>query len=636
MADTASPAASAPESDSDAYDRTSDQAVDSKGRKIEAASFKRLMALARPEAKTLVLATIALFIAAGLNLSYPVFIRQIIDGVSGEEAQQVVNQAALVLLSLFALNGLFTAARSYLFTVAGERVVTRLRSNLYRSLVSQEIAFFDERRTGELTNRLAADTTVLQNAATVNISMVLRYAATGLGALGILLYTSWKLTLVMLAVVPLVVLGAFAYGRVLRRISRKVQDALARSTEVAEETLSGIRTVRAFAREDAEGDRYAEHAEEVFNLARSRARLGAMFGGGMGFAFGGAVAVVLWYGGTMLVDGDMSIGELTQFVLYTFFVAMSLGALSSVWEDFMKAMGASERVFQLLDRAPRIEPGGATIDGLRGEVSIAGVDFSYPSRSDVPVLQSLDLVLRPGETVALVGPSGGGKSTVAALLSRFYDPDAGSISLDGQPYLELDPAWLRRQVGVVSQEPVLFATTVRDNIRYGRPNASDEDVEKAAKAANAHDFILEFPEGYETLVGERGVRLSGGQKQRVAIARALLKDPRVLVLDEATSALDAESEHLVQEALDRLMVGRSTLVIAHRLSTVKDADRVLVLDHGRVVERGTHLDLVAAGGLYRQLVERQFLATETAGVDVSADVTLPSTSPVPSKAAAVS
>lgn len=605
-----SPTASSSTS-ADAYDSTADLKTDSKGRTIEAASFKRLMALARPEAQRLVFATIALFIAAGLNLSYPVFIKQIVDGVSTEQAQETVNQAALVLLALFALNGLFTAARSYLFTVAGERVVTRLRSDLYRSLVSQEVAFFDERRTGELTNRLAADTTVLQNAATVNISMVLRYGVTGLGAIGILLFTSWKLTLVMLAIVPVVVLGAFFYGRILRRYSRQVQDALARSTEVAEETLSGIRTVRAFAREATEGDRYAGHAEEVFVLARDRARLGAMFGGGMGFAFGGAVAVVLWFGGTMLVDGAMTIGELTQFVLYTFFVAMSLGALSSVWEDFMKAMGASERVFQLLDRTPRIQAEGRTLDTVRGEVTLHGVDFSYPSRSDVQVLRGLDLTLRPGETVALVGPSGGGKSTVAALLSRFYDPDTGAIELDGVPFLELEPSWLRQQVGVVAQEPVLFATSVRDNIRYGRPDASDEDVEKAARAANAHEFISAFPEGYETLVGERGVRLSGGQKQRVAIARALVKDPRVLVLDEATSALDAESEHLVQEALERLMVGRSTLVIAHRLSTVKDADRVLVLDHGTVVERGTHAELVEVEGLYRQLVERQFLTGST-------------------------
>lgn len=588
-----------------------------RGRRVpDSAALKRLVALARPEAKTLVLATIALFIAAGVNLSYPVFIRQIVDGVEGPEAQGVVNQAALILMGLFFVNGFFTSVRSYLFTVAGERVVARLRASLYGAIVRQEVGFFDERRTGELTNRLASDTTVLQNAATVNISMVLRYLVTVTGAIAILAWTSWQLTLVMLAVVPLVVLGAMFYGRILRKISRQVQDALAESTEVAEETIAGIRTVRAFAREDAENSRYRERVDTVYELARKRAWIGALFGGGMSVAFGGSVAVVLWYGGSLLVDGTMSIGELTQFVLYTFFVAFSLGALASVWEDFMKAVGASDRVFQLMDRQPNVSSGAVRPESLVGAVRFDGVRFAYPTRPDIDVLTDFDLQLDPGETVALVGPSGGGKSTVASLLSRFYDPNEGAIALDDQAYTDLDPDWLRRQVGVVSQEPTLFASTVRDNIRYARPDASEADVIAAAKAANAHEFIAEFPDGYDTLVGERGVRLSGGQKQRVAIARALLKDPRILVLDEATSALDAESEHLVQEALERLMVGRSTLVIAHRLSTVKDADRVLVLDAGRVVEQGNHAELVARDGLYRQLVERQFLANETGASSV--------------------
>ena len=582
-----------------------------KPRTPDIASLKRLVALARPEAKTLVFATLALFIAAGLNLSYPLFIRQIVDGVGGPDAQQVVNEAALVLFALFGLNGIFTALRSYLFTVAGERVVARLRTTLYGAIVRQEVGFFDERRTGELTNRLASDTTVLQNAATVNISMVLRYLVTCAGAIAILAWTSWQLTLVMLAIVPVVVLGAMFYGRILRKLSRKVQDALASSTEVAEETISGIRTVRSFAREDAETSRYRARVETVFDLARVRARIGALFGGGMSFAFGIAIAVVLWFGGSLLVDGTMTIGQLTQFVLYTFFVAISLGALASVWEDFMKAVGASDRVFQLMDREPGVSSGDKRLESLGGEIAFEGVRFAYPTRPDIDVLVDFDLALRPGETVALVGPSGGGKSTVAALLSRFYDPDAGEIRLDGTPYVDLQPDWLRRQVGVVSQEPTLFAASVKDNIRYARPDATEADVLIAAKAANAHDFINDFPEAYETLVGERGVRLSGGQKQRVAIARALLKDPRILVLDEATSALDAESEHLVREALDRLMEGRSTLVIAHRLSTVKGADRVLVLDAGRVVEEGTHAELIATEGLYHQLVERQFLAHET-------------------------
>jgi ATP-binding cassette subfamily B protein len=421
-----------------------------------------------------------------------------------------------------------------------------------------------------------------------------------------LFVTSWRLTVLALAVVPAVVGGAVVYGRAVRKVSRQVQDALARSTEVAEETLSGIRTVRAFAREEAEARRYGDAVQESFRLARRRAAMGAAFGGGMAFAGYGAVALVLWYGGSLLVAGRMTVGELTSFVLYTFTVAFGLGALSGVWEDLVKALGAGERVFELLDRQPRVASGGIRPPDVVGTVRFEEAGFAYPARPDAPVLRGVNLELRRGEVTALVGPSGAGKSTVAALLSRFYDPQEGALRLDGTDLRELDASWLREQVGVVSQEPILFATTIAHNIRYGRESATDAQVEAAARAAHAHMFISSFPDGYYTLVGERGVRLSGGQKQRVAIARALLKDPRVLVLDEATSALDAESEHLVQEALRTLMAGRTTLVIAHRLSTVKEADRVVVMDRGRIVQSGRHQDLVAEEGIYRQLVARQF------------------------------
>jgi ABC transporter fused permease/ATP-binding protein len=549
--------------------------------------------------------TVSLVFAAGLNLLYPKFVQRIIDGVLEGAGREVVNGSASLLLVLFAVAAVFTGLRSYLFTVAGERVVARLRTDVYRAVVSQEIGFFDERRTGELINRLSSDTTVLQSAVTVNISMFLRFFAMGLGSLIILFFSSWRLTLVMLLTVPLVALGASWFGRVVRRISREAQDALADANNVAEETIGGVRTVRAFAREKEEAERYGAAVERSFVLAKERARVASIFAGTASFGAYAAIAVVLWYGGILLADGRLTMGELTSFLLYTFTLAMSIAALSGLWQDFMKAVGASERVFELVDRTPLVGSGERTPTKTEGAVRFERVEFAYPTRPDRPVLTGLDLELAPGRVVALVGPSGGGKSTVAALLSRFYDPLRGRVLLDDVDYRELNADWLRRQVGVVSQEPILFATSIRENILYGRPAASIEDVVAAAKAANAHEFITEFTAGYDTMVGERGVRLSGGQKQRVAVARALLKDPRILVLDEATSALDAESEHLVQEALVRLMAGRTTLVIAHRLSTVKEADCVLVLDGGRVVQSGPHSDLVEQEGLYRRLVQRQ-------------------------------
>jgi ABC transporter fused permease/ATP-binding protein len=568
--------------------------------------LRRVFELARPELPRLALGSLALLFSSATSLSYPWFVQQIVDRVLSGDGQEALNEIVLVLLGLFALGSVATALRSWFFTLAGERIVADLRRRLFGAIVDQEIAFFDEQRTGELTNRLASDATVLQNTVTVNVSMALRFGVMGLGAFVILLWTNTQLTLVMLATVPLVVLGAALYGRVLRKLSRQYQDALAQATAVAEESIGGIRTVRSFAREEAEKRRYGAAVEASFGLARSRARVAALFQGVAGFFSYAAVASVLWYGGLLLSRGELSMGELTSFLLYTFTLAFSLGAFAGLWEDFQKAVGASERVFQLVDRRPRIAGGGALLGPVEGRVQVQGLRFAYPSRPDQPVLDGLDLELRPGTVTALVGPSGAGKSTIAALLSRLYDPQGGRILLDGKDLRALDLDALRAEIGVVRQEPTLFATSIAENIRYGRLSASDEEVEQAARAANAHDFIRAFPEGYQTLVGERGVRLSGGQKQRVAIARALLKDPRILVLDEATSALDAESEHLVQEALERLMRGRTTLVIAHRLSTVKAADRILVLDGGRAVQEGSHAELLADEGLYRRLVERQF------------------------------
>jgi ATP-binding cassette subfamily B protein len=410
----------------------------------------------------------------------------------------------------------------------------------------------------------------------------------------------------MLGVVPPVALGAVAYGRRVRKLAREAQDALARANEVAEETISGIRTVRAFAAERAEGSRYAKAVWDAFAVVWRRILTSAVFMSVSSFAAFSALALVLWYGGRLVERGEMTPGGLTSFLIYTLTVALSLGGISELWADLMRASGAAERVFELLDRQPTIPlSDGNKLGEVAGHVELREVHFAYPSRKDMPVLQNVSLELLPGDVVALVGPSGSGKSTIAALLLRLYDPGRGRVTLDGHDLRELSPEWLRQRVGVVAQEPLLFSCSVAENIRYGRTNASEEEVIAAAKMANAHEFITKFPEGYETLVGERGVKLSGGQKQRVAIARAVLKNPRILVLDEATSALDAESEHLVKEALERLMKGRTTLIIAHRLSTVIGADRVVVLQDGVMVQSGDHASLMQEGGLYRRLVERQ-------------------------------
>lgn len=578
--------------------------------------IKRLYRLVEPHRLTLFAGLLALVIGTAMTLLYPRMIGTLIDGGLTQKDTSQLNQLILVMLVVFAVQSVFTFGRAYLFTVVGERVVTDLRAELYSALSRQEIGFFDERRTGELISRLSSDTSVLQNTVTANISMVLRFGLQAIGGIVVLVYTSARLTGVMLAVVPVVVIAAALYGRRVRNLSRQVQDALATATEVADETISGIRTVRSFAREEAEQQRYRESVEHSYTLAVKRTREASLFGAVISFAGYTAIALVLWYGGRLVTEGTLTVGTLSSFVLYTLMIAVAIGALTGLYSDFMKAIGASERVFELIDRVPQVRaPERPVAPGsVRGTISLESVNFSYPSRPDREVLHQVSLTLQPGEVVALVGPSGSGKSTIAALLPRFYDPTDGTIRLDDTPLTQLDPNWLREQIGVVSQEPLLFATSIAQNIAYARPGASRAEIEAAARAANAHDFISSFPEGYDTRVGERGVRLSGGQKQRIAIARALLKDPRILILDEATSALDAESEHLVQEALDRLMEGRTTLVIAHRLSTVKTADRVVVLENGKVVQQGPHQTLLEQPGLYRRLVERQF-ATDTGGLE---------------------
>ena len=434
------------------------------------------------------------------------------------------------------------------------------------------------------------------------------------GSVVLLFVTNWQLTLLMLSVVPVVMLGALVFGRKLRKISTAFQDRVAEANASAEEAIVGVRVVKSFTAEGLEAQRYGGLIEASYRIALRRAAFRAAFFAGVVFAMFTAISVVLWVGGRLVVSGSLSAGELVQFLLYTLFVAGAVGALTGLYSQFQEALGASKRIFELLGETSDLETAAQPhpLTSVRGGVRFDNVTFRYggeaeaDERGNSPVLHNISLTANPGEVTALVGPSGAGKSTLVTLIPRFYDPTEGRITLDGVDLRELELETLRAQIGTVPQETQLFSGSVRDNIRYGRPGATDAEVKGAAAAANAHDFIAAFPEGYETVVGERGIKLSGGQRQRVAIARALLKDPKILILDEATSSLDSESEALVQEALEVLMQGRTVFVIAHRLSTIRAADRIVVLEAGRVVQAGTHDQLLAQGGLYAELYERQF------------------------------
>jgi ATP-binding cassette subfamily B protein len=571
-------------------------------------TVRRLAGLLRQELPALAAATALLALGAALALVYPQGIRAIVDGaIAGRDPARLA-KVALLLGALAVVQGLAVAGRAILFSLAGERGVRRIRERLFANLVAQDVAFFDAARTGDLVSRIGTDAASLQGLLSGYLSMALRHAITAVGALALLFYTSPRLTAVMLLVVPPVAVGAVIYGRRVRALARRYQDALADASHVAEESFSAIRTVRVHAAEGLEADRFGTATAAAYQAARRRAFAGATFMGAASAGVYAAAAAVLGYGGVLVAHGELSPGALTAFLVYTLLMAMGLGALADLWAEVMKSLGAAEKVLALVDRVPAMPlSGGLRPELCRGDVRFEAVRFAYPTRPEAEVLKGVDLELAAGEVVALVGPSGAGKTTLGALLCRLYDPTSGRVRLDGRDVRELDPGWLRAQMGVVAQEPVLFSTSVEENVRYGRPRASPEQVIEACRWAHAHEFVSAFPEGYATRVGERGQQLSGGQRQRLAIARALLRDPRILLLDEATSALDAESEGLVRDALARLMRGRTTLVIAHRLSTVATADRVVVVDGGQVVEAGSHTELLRGAGLYRRLVERQML-----------------------------
>ena len=573
--------------------------------------FLPLLRYLRPHRARLLMAGIALVVAAGSFLVVGQGLRHAIDAGFGARDAQALDRALVLLLVVVGVMSAATFARYYLVSWIGERVVANLRRDLFEHLLRLSPAFFEESRTGDVISRLTADTALLEQVAGTSVSMALRNLIMGIGALIMLMLTSAKLTLLVLLGVPLVIVPVALFGRRVRRLSRASQDRIADLGAHVDESLHEIRTLQAYGHEAADRDRFASYIESSFRTALGRIRQRAALIAAVILLVFGGVAVILWVGGHDVLAGRMSAGDLSAFVFYSALVAGAAGALSEVIGDLQRGAGAAERVLELLATPPQIvsPPDPQPLpQPPRGEIEFDAVRFAYPSRPHQPALDGFSLRVTPGERVALVGPSGAGKSTLFALLLRFYDLEGGAIRLDGVDIRRADLAAVRDRIALVPQEPALFSGSVRDNVRYARPQAGDAEVERACEAAHAMEFIARLPRGLDSELGERGVRLSGGQRQRLAIARAILAQRPILLLDEATSALDAQSERMVQAALDTLMQGRTTLIIAHRLATVKGADRIVVLDRGRLAAVGTHAQLVASDPLYARLAALQFMS----------------------------
>ncbi|UTW63019.1 ATP-binding cassette domain-containing protein [bacterium SCSIO 12741] len=581
--------------------------------KVSKSSLKKAFRLYRfvvPYIWYLIAGLVFLLLSSSATLIFPWLLGDLLNA-GGVES---INKIGLILLGVFFMNAIFSYCRIILFENVAQRSLALLRQTTYAHLIRLPMNFFATRRVGELNSRISADISLLQSTFTTTTAEFLRQVLTIVAGVGLLLTISPKLTLFMLGIVPVIMLVAVFFGRYIRKLSKAAQDEVAESNTIVEETLQGVNNVKSFANELFEIERYNKSTNNVVSIAIKAAKYRGAFVSFIIFGLFGSIAGVIWYGSILTYNGEIDFGRLVSFVLYTVFVGASIGGIADLYAQLLRAVGATEHLMEILDESTediakeRLTSGEAAEEiKLEGGVQFDQVSFEYPSRPDIPVLKKISFEVKPGEEVALVGPSGAGKSTIVSLLLRFYDPVSGQIKIDGKDIQSYNLTGLRNQMAIVPQEVLLFGGSIRENIAYGKPGASDEEIRHAAEQANALDFIEQFPEGLDTIVGERGIQLSGGQRQRIAIARAVLKNPSILILDEATSSLDSESERLVQEALERLMKGRTSFVVAHRLSTIKKANQILVIDGGEIKETGTHEELIKLEkGIYANLSQLQF------------------------------
>ena len=567
----------------------------------------RVFKYLKPYKSAYILGLVFLLLSSFASLIFPMFIGEMVD--ASQKSMDSINNMALLLFGLFTLQAIFSYFRIVLFVNVTEKFLAKLRQVTYEHLIRLPMTFFNKRRVGELNSRIASDISLLQETFTTTSAEFIRQLIIVVGGIILLGFTSLKLAGFMLSIFPIIIIVAVIIGRKLRAYSKTVQEHIASSNTIVEETLQGITNVKAFANEIFESLRYKQKTEDIVKYGIKGGKLRAAFASFIIIGIFGAIAAVIWYGARLIHSGDMSMGDLTSFLMLTIFIGASIGSIADLYAQIQKAIGATEKLMEILDETPEEHTEGDITHHIKGSISFKELSFSYPNRVDVEVLSGINLSVAQGEQIALVGASGAGKSTITHLMMRFYQDYSGNLLIDDTEITALPLTDLRKQIAIVPQDILLFGGTIKENIAYGKPGASEEEIQKAAEQANAHQFIADFPEAYETLVGERGIQLSGGQRQRIAIARAILKDPKILILDEATSALDSESESLVQEALEKLMKKRTSLVIAHRLATVRNSDKIFVLEKGQIVESGNHEELsILENGTYKKLSTLQFQA----------------------------